>query len=305
VQQAKEDPRMNENDWLAERFEANRRRLRAVAYRILGSLSEADDAVQECWLRLSRCDAGEIENLDGWLTTVVARLCLNMLRSRRLRREEPYDVDVHMPDPIISRADAMQPEHAALLADAVGVALFVVLETLAPDERLAFVLHDMFGVPFDEIAPIVGRSPMAARQLASRARRRVKGSAPVPDANLARQREVVAAFLTAARAGDFDALLAVLDPDVVRHADHRVEAPGRLRVLRGAQAVAEGALVLAHIPDVRPAIVNGAAGLVGLDHSGRLVSVIGFTVTRGKIVEIDVFVDPARLGRLDVSGLEG
>ena len=293
---------MNENDWLAERFEENRTRLRAVAYRILGSLSEADDAVQESWLRLSRSDASGIENLGGWLTTVVARVCLNMLRSRKSRREEP--LDVHLPDPIISRADAVQPEHAALLADSVGLALFVVLETLAPDERLAFVLHDMFAVPFDEIAPIVGRSPMAARQLASRARRRVKGSAPVPDANLARQREVVDAFLAAARAGDFDALLAVLDPDVVRHADHRVEAPGRLRVLRGARAVAEGALVLSRIPDVRPAIVNGAAGLVGLDHAGRLVSVVGFTVTGGKIVEIDVFLDPARLRRLDLSGLD-
>jgi RNA polymerase sigma-70 factor (ECF subfamily) len=295
---------MPENDWLAERFEEHRTRLRGVAYRILGSLSEADDAVQESWLRLSRSDASEIENLGGWLTTVVARVCLNMLRSRRSRREEP--LDVHLPDPIISRGDAMHPEHAALLADSIGLALFVVLETLAPDERLAFVLHDMFGVPFDEIAPIVGRSPTAARQLASRARRRVKGSAPVPDVDLARQREVVDAFLAAARTGNLDRLLAVLDPDVVRHADHPVEAPGRLRVVRGARAVAEGVLEVSHFlaEYARPAIVNGAAGLVALDHTGQLRTVIGFTVTRGKIVELDVFVDPARLGRLDVSGLE-
>ncbi len=292
---------MNEDDWLAERFEENRTRLRAVAYRILGSLSEADDAVQESWLRLSRSDASDIENLGGWLTTVVARVCLNMLRSRKSRREEP--LDVHLPDPIISRVDSMHPEHATLLADSVGLALFVVLETLAPDERLAFVLHDMFAVPFDEIAPIVGRSPTAARQVASRARRRVKRSVPVPDAKLSQQREVVDAFLAAARTGDIAALLAVLDPDVVRRADHRSEAPGRLRVLRGARAVAEGALVLSYIPDVRPAIVNGAAGLVGFDAAGQLVSVVGFTVTRGKIVEIDVFLDPARLSRLDLSGV--
>jgi RNA polymerase sigma-70 factor (ECF subfamily) len=294
---------MNERDWLAERFEENRTRLRAVAYRILGSLSEADDAVQESWLRLSRSDADDIENLGGWLTTVVGRVCLNMLRARNARREEP--LDLQLPDPIISRGDAVQPEHAAILADSVGLALFVVLETLAADERLAFVLHDMFALPFDEIASIVGCSPVAARQLASRARRRVKGSVPAPEAHLGRQREVVDAFLAAARAGDLDALLAVLDPDVVRRADHRVEAPGKLRVLRGARAVAEGALVLAHIPDVRPAIVNGAAGLVGLDHAGQLISVIGFTVTHGKVVEIDVFLDPERLRRLDVSALDG
>src|SRR5262245_42291796 len=231
---------MNENDWLAERFEENRTRLRAVAYRILGSLSEADDAVQESWLRLSRSDASDIDNLGAWLTTVVARVCLNMLRSRKSRREEP--LDVHMPDPSISRGDAMQPEHAALLADSVGVALFVVLETLAPDERLAFVLHDMFAVPFDEIARIVGRSPIAARQLASRARRRVRGSAPVPDANLARQREVDEAFVAAAHHGDFDALLAILDPDIVLRADRGVAGGGSI-VIRGARAVAKGALM--------------------------------------------------------------
>jgi RNA polymerase sigma-70 factor, ECF subfamily len=202
---------MNEDDWLAERFEENRTRLRAVAYRILGSLSEADDAVQESWLRLSNSTASDVENLGGWLTTVVARVCLNMLRSRKSRREDP--LDVHLPDPIISHGETMDPEHAALLADSVGLALFVVLETLAPDERLAFVLHDMFAMPFDEIAPIVGLSSTAARQLASRARRRVKGSAPVPDASLARQREVVDAFLAAARSGDLDARCASTTPN--------------------------------------------------------------------------------------------
>ena len=294
---------MTENEWLAERFEENRTRLRAVAYRMLGSLNEADDAVQESWLRLSRSPASEIENLNAWLTTVVARVCLNMLRSRRSRREEP--LDLHMPDPIVSRGDAMHPEHAVLLADSVGLALFVILETLNPDERLAFVLHDMFGVPFDEIAPIVGRSAPAARQLASRARRRVKeGSVPVPEASLARQREVVDAFLAAARAGDFERLLAVLDPDVVRYGDDGVVARGASRIVRGARGVAEGALAVSRLPDVRPAVVNGAAGLLGFDNAGRLVSVIGFTVARGKILEIDVFLDPERLGRLDVSQLE-
>jgi RNA polymerase sigma factor (sigma-70 family) len=295
---------MTENDWLAARFEKNRTRLRAVAYRILGSLSEADDAVQESWLRLSRSSANDIENLDGWLTTVVARVCLNTLRSRKSRREEP--LDVNLPDPILSSGDALHPEHAAILADSVGLALFVVLETLAPDERLAFVLHDMFAVPFDEIAPIVGLSSTAARQLASRARRRVKGSVPAPDASLARQRDVVDAFLAAARTGNLDALLALLDPDVVRHADHVVAGPGRSRVVRGAPGVAESVLEVARFlaEFARPAIVNGAAGLVMFDPAGRLRTVIGFTITRGKIVELDVFVDPARLGRLDVSRLE-
>src|SRR5262245_52581549 len=204
---------MNQRDRLGERFEQNRPHLRAVAYRMLGSLSEADDAVQEAWLRLSRSDTSEVENLGGWLTTVVARVCLDMLRSRKSRREEP--LGVHVPDPVVSSEDGIDPEHEALLADSVGLALLVVLDTLNPAERLAFVLHDMFAVPFNEIAPLVGRSPTAARQLASRARRRVRGSAPVPDPDLARQREVVDAFLAASRGGDFDALLAVLDPDVV------------------------------------------------------------------------------------------
>ena len=216
---------MDEHDWLAERFEENRTHLRAVAYRMLGSLSEADDAVQESWLRLSRSDTSGVENLGGWLTTVVARVCLDMLRSRKSRREEP--LDVHVPEPIVSREAGTDPEHEALLADSVGLALLVVLETLAPAERLAFVLHDMFAVPFDEIAPIVGRSPAAARQLASRARRRVQGCGrALPDADLTRQREVVDAFLAAARGGDFDALLAVLDPDVVLRADRAAVPAG-------------------------------------------------------------------------------
>ena len=232
---------MDEHEWLAERFEANRTHLRAVAYRMLGSLSEADDAVQEAWLRLSRSDTSGVENLGGWLTTVVARVCLDMLRSRKSRREEP--LDAHVPEPIVSREDGIDPEHEALLADSVGLALLVVLETLAPAERLAFVLHDMFAVPFDEIAPIVGRSPTAARQLASRARRRVQGAATVPDADLTRQREVVDAFLAASRGGDFDALLAVLDPDVVLRADRAAVPAGASREVRGAAAVAEQALL--------------------------------------------------------------
>lgn len=291
---------MNDHDWLAERFEENRPHLRAVAYRMLGSLSEADDAVQESWLRLSRSNAERIENLGGWLITVVARVSLNMLRSRQTRREEP--LGMHLPDPIVSRADGVDPEQATLLADSVGLALLVILETLEPDERLAFVLHDMFAVPFDEIAPIVGRTPTAARQLASRARRRVQGSVPVPDANLARQREVVDAFLAAARIGDFEGLLAILDPDVVLHADRGAVAPGRLRVIRGARAVAEGALVFARLVEfARPALVNGAAGLVAVGPRGQVFSVMGFTVAAGKIVEIDILVDPERLRRLDVS----
>jgi RNA polymerase sigma-70 factor (ECF subfamily) len=291
---------MNETDRLAERFEANRPRLRAVAYRMLGSLSEADDAVQEAWLRLSRCDASEVENLGGWLTTVVARVCLDMLRSRKSRREEP--LGVHVPDPIVSREGGTDPEHEALLADSVGLALLVVLETLAPAERLAFVLHDMFAVPFNEIAAIVGRSPAAARQLASRARRRVRGADTAPDADLARQREVVDAFLAAARDGDFDALLAVLDPDVVVRADRGAVPAGASRELRGAKAVAEQALTFSPLVDsAQPLLVNGAAGIVSWLPGRRLFSVMGFTVRRGKIVEIDVLADPVRLGQLDLA----
>jgi RNA polymerase sigma-70 factor, ECF subfamily len=291
---------MNEQDWLAERFEDNRIHLRAVAYRMLGSLSEADDAVQEAWLRLSRSDASSIENLGGWLTTVVGRVCLDMLRVRAARREEPLGVRV--PEPIVSREDELDPEQEALLADSVGLALLVVLETLAPLERLAFVLHDMFGVPFDEIAPVVGRSPAAARQLASRARRRVQG-APIPDADLSQQWKVVDAFLAASRAGDFDALLQVLDPDVILRADRGVAA-GVSAELRGAATVATQALTYAPLAQfARPALVNGAAGAVVTRH-GQPFSVLGFTVTRGKIVEIDVFADPVRLRQLDLAVLD-
>jgi RNA polymerase sigma factor (sigma-70 family) len=291
----------DEKAWLAERFEGHRSRLRAVAYRMLGSLSEADDAVQETWLRLSRTDSDGIENLGGWLTTVVGRVCLNILRSRRTRREDP--LDAHVPDPIVSRADEIDVEHEALLADSVGLALLVVLETLAPAERLAFVLHDMFAVPFDEIAPIVGRSPTAARQLASRARRRVQG-ATVPDTDLAGQREVVDAFFAAARDGDFDALVAVLDPDVVLHSDGGAARPGASMVVHGAEAVAARAFTYARLsPFVRPALVNGAAGVVVAPH-GRPFSVMGFTVAGGKIVEIDAIADPERLRRLDLAVLD-
>jgi RNA polymerase sigma factor (sigma-70 family) len=290
---------VNEHDWLAERFEANRTHLRAVAYRMLGSVGEADDAVQEAWLRLSRSNADDVENLRAWLTTVVARVCLDMLRSRKARREEP--LGPHVPEPIVSSAEGLDPEHEALLADSVGLALFVVLETLGPAERLAFVLHDMFGVPFDEIATIVGRSPTATRQLASRARRRVHGAAPAPDADLAGQREVVEAFLAAAREGDFDALVAVLDPDVVLRADR----PRAGVEVRGARAVAERAFSFRRLGDfARPALVNGTPGYV-VAPRGRPVAVGGFTVRGGKIVEIDILADPARLRHLDLTVLEG
>jgi RNA polymerase sigma factor (sigma-70 family) len=293
---------MHEDDWLAERFEEHRTHLRAVAYRMLGSVSEADDAVQEAWLRLSRADTSGVENLGGWLTTVVARVSLNMLRSRKTRREEP--MDVHVPEPIVSRAEGVDPEHEALLADSVGLALLVVLDTLSPAERLAFVLHDMFAVPFEEIAPMVGRSPTAARQLASRARRRVRGGAPVPDADLSRQREVVDAFFAAARHGDFDALVAVLDPDVVLRSDGGVARPTASVEVHGARAVAERALMFARLsPFVRPALVNGAAGVVVTPH-GRPFSVMGFTVAGGRIVAIDSLADPERLRELDLTVLD-
>jgi RNA polymerase sigma factor (sigma-70 family) len=291
---------VDERDWLAERFEEHRTRLRAVAYRMLGSLSEADDAVQEAWLRLSRTEASEIENLGGWLTTVVARVSLNMLRSRNVRREE--SLGVRLPDPIVDRADGTDPEHEALLADSVGLALLVVLETLSPPERLAFVLHDIFAVPFDEIAPIVDRSPEAARQLASRARRRVQGEAAVPDADLETQRRVVDAFLAAARDGDFEALLEVLDPDVVLRADLG-RARGS-REVRGARAVAGQALFYSRLGLVmHPALVNGVVGAVGtLD--GEPYSVGAITVSGGKIVEMDILADPERLSRLDLTILD-
>ena len=289
---------MDERRWLAEEFEANRTHLRAVAYRMLGSVSEADDAVQESWLRLSRAGA-DVENLRGWLTTVVARVSLDMLRRRTARREEP--LGAHLPEPIISREDQAHPEREALQADAVGLALLVVLETLTPAERLAFVLHDMFAVPFDEIAPIVGRSPAAARQLASRARRRVRGASPAPDADLARQRRVVDAFLAAARDGDFDALVGLLDPEVVLRVD-RGPAP---QEFRGARAVSAQVRAFARLAaSGRPVLVNGAAGVV-VAPRGRPVAVAGFTVARGRIVEIDVLADPARLRELDLTVLDG
>jgi RNA polymerase sigma-70 factor (ECF subfamily) len=294
---------MTDHDWLAARFEESRPQLRAVAYRILGTLGEADDAVQEAWLRLSRSDAAGIDNLGGWLTTVVARICLNVLRARRTRREEPFGVRV--PDPIVSRADGVDPEQATLLADSVGLALLVILQTLEPDERLAFVLHDMFAIPFDEIAPIVGRTPAAARQLASRARRRVQGVAPSPERDIARQRQVVDAFVAAARAGDFDGLLAVLDPDVVLHVDGGDERKGATRVVSGARAVAEGALAFSRLAVfARSALVNGAAGLVAVGPGGQPFSVLGVTVVDGRIVQLDALTDPVRLRRLDVSILD-
>jgi RNA polymerase sigma factor (sigma-70 family) len=290
---------MDERDWLAERFEEHRTRLRAVAYRMLGSLSEADDAVQEAWLRLNRTDASKVENLGGWLTTVVGRVSLNMLRSRRVRREEPLGVRV--PEPIVGRADGTDPEHEALLADSVGLALLVVLETLSPAERLAFVLHDMFAVPFDEIAPIVDRSPAAARQLASRARRRIQGESTVPDADLDTQRELVDAFLVAARGGDFDGLVAVLDPDVVLRVDvGPLPAVGSGEV-RGAEKVAGQAVTYSRLGlVVKPALVNGIAGAVST-RDGEPFSVGAFTVRRGKIVEIDILADRERLRRLDLT----
>jgi RNA polymerase sigma factor (sigma-70 family) len=289
---------MDEREFLAERFEEHRTHLRAVAYRMLGSLSEADDAVQEAWLRLSRKDSSEIENLGGWLTTVVARVSLNMLRARKSRREEP--LGARLPEPIVDPAEGMDPEHEALLADSVGLALLVVLETLSPPERLAFVLHDIFAVPFEEIAPIVERTPEAARQLASRARRRVQGERTVPDADLATQREVVDAFLAASRDGDFEALLEVLDPDVVVRADFG-PLEGGVREIRGARLVAGQALFYSRMGLViRPALVNGAVGAVSI-RDGELFAVGGVTVRGGKIVELDFFADPERLRRLDLT----
>jgi RNA polymerase sigma factor (sigma-70 family) len=288
---------MDENEWLADRFEEHRGHLRAVAYRMLGSLSEADDAVQDTWLRFSQAGAREVESLGGWLTTIVARVCLNMLRSRNTRREESHGA--HIPDPVIIPEKALQPDEEALLADSVGLALLVVLDTLSPAERLAFVLHDMFELPFEEIAPMIGRSPAAARQLASRARRRVRGvGVPRPDADLALQRKVVEAFFRAARGGDFDALVALLHPDVVLRADFGARRPAASGVIHGPAAVARqavmGAIRGAH---VRPALVNGAAGVV-ISVGVRPFAVMGFTVSEGKIVEIDAIADPQRVRRI-------
>jgi RNA polymerase sigma factor (sigma-70 family) len=289
------------DDLLAERFEERRPHLRAVAYRMLGSAHEADDAVQETWLRLSRADAAEIENLGGWLTTVLARLCLDVLRSRKVRSEEPFDV--HVPEPLISGPDALDPEQEVLLADSVGLALLVVLETLGPAERLAYVLHDMFAVPFEDIAPIVDRSPAATRQLASRARRRIDGEVPAPDANVARQREAVDAFFAAARDGEFEALVAVLDPDVVLRADGGQLQPDLSALVRGAENVARRAMLFAGLsPHVRPALVNGVAGVV-VAPEGRPFSIMAFTVVEGRIVAIDALSDPERLERVDLSAV--
>ncbi|MGW5274281.1 sigma-70 family RNA polymerase sigma factor [Streptomyces sp. NPDC004044] len=293
---------MDDSAVLTERFEEHRSRLRAVGYRMLGSLSEADDAVQETWLRLDRAGTSGVENLAGWLTTVVARVCLNMLRAREQRREEP--LEIRMPDPVISHEDGVDPEQEALLADSVGLAMVVVLESLAPAERLAFVLHDMFAVPFDEIAPMVEKTPAATRQLASRARRRVQAGAPVPDPDPTRQREAVDAFFAAARDGDFDALVAVLDPDVVLRSDGGVAGARHTAVLHGARTVAGQALTFGQLsPFARPALINGAAGVVVVAH-GRRLSVMAFTVTDGKTVAIDVLSDPERLHKLDLTVLD-
>jgi RNA polymerase sigma factor (sigma-70 family) len=290
---------MNGHEWLAERFEDNRTHLRAVAYRMLGSVNEADDAVQEAWLRLSRSDASGIENLGGWLTTVVARVCLDILRSRESHREEPHGVN--LAESVTSGEGGIDPEHEALMGDSVGLALLVVLETLTPAERIAFVLHDMFAVPFEEIAPIVWRTPAAARQLASRARRRVQGTTTVPDPNLTRQRQVVDAFLAASRGGDFDALLAILDPEVVLRTDSAAVQMGASKEVRGAAAVADTFSGRARA--AQRALVNGAAGLVWTRH-GRPTVVFDFTITRGRIVAIDLVADPERLGDLDVAILD-
>ena len=291
---------MDERDWLAQRFQEHRPRLRAVAYRMLGSVSEADDAVQETWIRLSRSAADEIDNLEAWLVTAVGRVALNMLRSRRTRREEPFDG--RLPDLIVDRADGIDPEHEALLADSVGLALFVVLERLTPAERLAYVLHDMFSVPFDEIAAILGRSPDATRQLASRGRRRIRYADATPDADMAAQQEVVKAFLAAARDGDFASLVAALDPDVVRRADL---GSGALAEVRGAEAVARGAMAASLLGlDVRPVLVNGAPGWISL-RDGKVFSVVALTLRNGRITTIDILLDPVRLARLDLTRLDG
>lgn len=294
---------VDEHELLAGRFEEHRAHLKAVAYRMLGSLGEAEDAVQEAWLRLGRSDAGAVENLGGWLTTVVSRLCLDTLRSRATRREDPLETGF-MPDPVVSREAVTDPEQQAMLADSVGLALMVVLESLSPAERLSFVLHDMFAVPFDEIAPMLEKSPAAVRQLASRARRRVQGRAPVPDPDLGAQRRVVDAFFAAARDGDFEALVSVLHPDIVLRSDGGAARPGRMLVINGARTVAGQALMFSGLsPFVHPALINGAAGVV-VSANGRPMSVMAFTVTDGLIVSIDSIGDPDRLVSLDLAGIE-
>ncbi len=289
---------MSDPATLTDAFEAHRTHLRSVAYRMLGSLTEADDAVQETWIRVRRAGAADVENLGGWLTTVTARICLNLLRSRRTRPEEPFAA--HAPEPIVDPADGTDPEHEALLADSVGLALLVVLDTLSPAERLSFVLHDMFAVPFEEIAAITDRSPAAARQLASRARRRVQGAAPVPDPDLDRQREVVDAFMAASRDGDFERLVAVLDPDVVL----RAQTAGGSAADPGAAEVAGEALfwsrTLGRGLERRPVLVNGAAGVVAYRRDGSPVSLMGCTVVDGRIVAIDIIADRSRLATMDI-----
>ncbi|WP_328445357.1 RNA polymerase sigma factor SigJ [Streptomyces sp. NBC_00386] len=296
---------MHDSELLADRFEEHRGRLRAVAYRMLGSLSEAEDAVQETWLKLGRTDPDEIRNLGGWLTTVTGRVCLDMLRSRAARREDPLEPSgTFVPDPVVSTLDRIDPEQEVLLADSVGLALLVVLETLEPAERLAFVLHDMFAVPFDDIAPVVGRNPAATRQLASRARRRVKGAAPEPERDVIRQREVLDAFLAASRDGDFEALVAVLDPDVVLRADAGALVGGVTvsKLVRGAEAVAGQALAFRRFAaSSRLVRVNGEAGVVAIV-DGRPQSVMGVTVADGRIVAMYILADPERLARLDLGG---
>ena len=290
---------MNDSEWLAARFEDHRPRLRSVAYRMLGSLTEADDALQDAWIRVTRADASQVDNLGGWLTTIVARVCLNMLRARSTRREAP--LETHLPDPVVSPQDGMDPEQEVLLADSVGLAMLVVLDSLTPAERVAFVLHDVFAVPFDEIAPIVGRTPTTTRQLASRARRRVQG-APVPDVDLDGQWAVVDAFLTAARDGDFEGLMAVLDPDVVVRADGGAGRPGLVGVTRGARAVAEQAMRFRRFGETATRVlVNGVPGGVAWSPDGTPFAVLALTVGGGKVVAIEVLADPDRLAQLDLT----
>lgn len=294
---------MDETDQLAKLFESQRGHLRAVAYRMLGSASEADDAVQEAWLRLNRSDAESIRNLEGWLTTVVGRVCLDMLRSRKARREEELDAEVV--EPVGKSEQVTNPEEEAVLADSVGLALLVVLDTLAPAERVAFVLHDVFDMPFEEIASIVGRTPAAARQLASRARRRVRGEEITPASNLKSQRTVVDAFLTALKAGDFEGLVAVLDPEVVVRLDGAAGAPGSPREIRGAENWARGAVAFSRLARfVQPALVNGSVGLL-FASGGRFSRALTFTIVNGKIVEVEIIADPARLQQLDLAVLDG
>ncbi|MCX5610525.1 sigma-70 family RNA polymerase sigma factor [Streptomyces sp. NBC_00047] len=293
---------MDDSFRLTERFEEHRSHLRAVSYRMLGSLSEADDAVQEAWLRLNRSDTTDVENLGGWLTTVAARVCLNMLRARESRRED--SLEAYPSDPAVSREDAVDPEQEAMLADSVGLALLVVLDKLTPAERLAFVLHDLFAVPFEDIAPLLDRSPAATRQLASRARRRVKGAPLVPEADLSRQRRVVDAFLAATRGGNFDALVALLHPDVVLRADKAVGPTPAPLLISGAVTVARGAMAaMQRARSTQPALLNGVAGLA-MAPLGRLFLVLGFTIEDGLITEIDVIAEPERLRELDLAVLD-